>query len=52
MVEEAYQAVDAIEAGDSAHLCEELGDVLMPVLLHAQIAEDAGEFTLADVCHA
>ena len=52
MVEEAYEAVDAIEAGDSAHLCEELGDVLMQVLLHAQIAEDAGEFTLADVCHA
>ena len=50
MIEEAYEAVDAIEAGDAAHLREELGDVLMQVLLHAQIAEDAGEFTLADVC--
>lgn len=50
MIEEAYEAVDAIESGDSAHLREELGDVLMQVLLHAQIAADAGEFTLADVC--
>ena len=49
MVEEAYEAVDAIEAGDVAHLCEELGDVLEQVLLHAQIAEDAGEFTIDDV---
>ena len=50
MIEEAYEAVDAIESGDVAHLREELGDVLMQVLLHAQIAEDAGEFTFADVC--
>ena len=50
MIEEAYEVVDAIEAGDAAHLREELGDVLMQVLLHAQIAEDAGEFTFADVC--
>ena len=50
MIEEAYEAVDAIEAGDAAHLREELGDVLMQVLLHAQIAADAGEFTFADVC--
>ena len=50
MIEEAYEAVDAIEAGDAAHLREELGDVLMQVLLHAQIAADAGEFTIADVC--
>ena len=51
MIEEAYEAVDAIESGDAAHLREELGDVLMQVLLHAQIAADAGEFTFADVCH-
>ena len=49
MVEEAYEAVDCIEAEDPAHLCEELGDVLMQVVLHAQIAADAGEFTIADV---
>ena len=51
MIEEAYEAVDCIEAGDTAHLREELGDVLMQVVLHAQIAVDAGEFTLADVAH-
>ena len=49
MIEEAYEAIDCIEANDSAHLREELGDVLMQVVLHAQIAADAGEFTMADV---
>ncbi|MDM8302599.1 nucleoside triphosphate pyrophosphohydrolase [Collinsella tanakaei] len=51
MIEEAYEAVDCIEDDDVAHLCEELGDVLMQVVLHAQIAADAGEFTMADVAH-
>ncbi|WP_051353710.1 nucleoside triphosphate pyrophosphohydrolase [Atopobium fossor] len=50
MLEEAFEAVDTIEAQDPSHLREELGDVLMQVLLHAQIADDAGEFTLDDVC--
>ena len=49
MIEEAYEAVDCIEDGDTAHLREELGDVLMQLVLHAQIAADAGEFTMADV---
>ena len=49
MIEEAYEAVDCIEAGDAHHLREELGDVLMQVMLHAQIAADAGEFTIDDV---
>ena len=49
MVEEAYEAVDCIEEGDEAHLCEELGDVLMQVMLHAQIAADEGSFTIDDV---
>ena len=49
MVEEAYEAVDAIEANDAAHLTEELGDVLEQVVLHSQIAADAGEFTIDDV---
>ena len=49
MIEEAYEAVECIEAGDAAHLREELGDVLMQVMLHAQIAADAHEFTIADV---
>ena len=49
MIEEAYEAVDCIEADDVPHLREELGDVLMQVVLHAQIAADAGEFTMDDV---
>lgn len=49
MVEEAYEAVDCIEEGDEVHLCEELGDVLMQVMLHAQIAADEGAFTIDDV---
>ena len=49
MIEEAYEAVDCIEEGDVAHLREELGDVLMQVLLHAHIAADAGAFTIDDV---
>ena len=50
MIEEAYEAVDAIEAGDTVHLREELGDVLLQVVLQSQIAADAGEFTIDDVC--
>ena len=50
MIEEAYEAVDAIEACDVAHLREELGDVLLQVVLQSQIAADAGEFTIDDVC--
>lgn len=50
MIEEAYEAVDTIETGDVAHLREELGDVLLQVVLQSQIAADAGEFTIDDVC--
>ncbi len=50
MIEEAYEAVDAIEADDVAHMREELGDVLLQVVLQSQIAADEGEFTIADVC--
>ena len=49
MIEEAYEALGCIEEHDDAHLREELGDVLMQVMLHAQIAADAHEFTIADV---
>lgn len=49
MVEEAYEAVEAIEADDVEHLMEELGDVLEQVVLHAQIAADDGAFTIDDV---
>jgi len=49
MLEEAYESVAAIEEGDSDHLREELGDVLLEVVLQAQIAADAGEFTIDDI---
>ena len=52
MVEEAYEAVDAIEAADVPHMVEELGDVLLQVVLQSQIAADEGEFTIDDVCRA
>ena len=51
MLEEAYEAVSAIEEGDPDHLREELGDVLLEVVLQAQIASDAGEFDIEDVAH-
>lgn len=50
MVEEAYEAVQAIEDADTAHILEELGDVLLQVVLQSQIAADNGEFTIDDVC--
>lgn len=49
MLEEAYEAVDAIEKSDAKHMREELGDVLLQVVLQAQIAQDAGEFNIDDV---
>lgn len=51
MLEEACEAIEALDSGDTAHLREELGDLLLEVLLHVQIAEEAGEFGLADVIH-
>ena len=49
LVEETYELVDAIESGDSADMVEELGDVLYQVLFHADIATEAGRFTIEDV---
>lgn len=49
MLEEAYEAVDAIDDNDIPNLREELGDVLLQVVLHAQIAKDNGEFDIEDV---
>ena len=49
MIEEAYEAVDAIDDNDMVHLKEELGDVLLQVVLHAQIASEEGAFTIEDV---
>lgn len=49
MLEEAYEAVDAIDDNDAKHLKEELGDVLLQVVLHAQIAKEENEFNIEDV---
>lgn len=49
LLEEAYEAAEAIDEGDATHLCEELGDVLMQVLFHSDIEEEAGRFTIDDV---
>ena len=46
---ECEEVVQAIEQQDEENLCEELGDVLLQVLLHARIAEKEGQFTMADV---
>ena len=48
-LEEAYEVAEAIDEKNPAHLKEELGDVLLQVLFHASIEEDAGRFTLDDV---
>lgn len=50
MLEEAYEAAEAIDCDDKTKLCEELGDVLMQVVFHADIEKDAGRFTMDDVC--
>lgn len=49
MLEEAYEAVDAIDNNDMKHLKEELGDVLLQVVLHSQIAKEEGAFNIDDV---
>lgn len=49
MIEEAYEAVAAIESGDPSEIADELGDVLLQVVLHAQIASEAGAFDIDEV---
>lgn len=49
LIEEAYEAVDAIDENNSKTLMEELGDILLQVVLHAQIAKEQKKFTLNDV---
>jgi tetrapyrrole methylase family protein/MazG family protein len=48
-IEEAYEVAEAIDEKDPDHLKEELGDVLLQVLFHASLEEDAGRFNLDDV---
>jgi tetrapyrrole methylase family protein/MazG family protein len=49
LLEECYEVLEAIDAADSRRLCVELGDLLMQVVFHSQIAAEAGDFTLDDV---
>ena len=49
MLEEAYEVAEAIDQEDPAHLKEELGDVLLQVVFHSRMAQEAGQFTFEDV---
>ena len=51
-VEETYEVLEAIDDGDAGKLCEELGDVLLQVVFHARMAEEASLFSVADVVRA
>lgn len=51
-IEEAYEVADAIERDDMAALRDELGDLLLQVVFHARMAEEAGHFAFADVATA
>ena len=52
MIEEAYEAAETFDGCDGAKMADELGDVLLQVVLHAQIGAEAGEFTIDDVTDA
>lgn len=49
LLEETHETLEAIETGDTEHLREELGDLLLQVYFHAEIASEAGQFTIDDV---
>ena len=50
LLEEAYETAEAIDQDDPAKMCEELGDLMMQVVFHADIEKDAGRFTMDQVC--
>ncbi|MFC1551809.1 nucleoside triphosphate pyrophosphohydrolase [Candidatus Latescibacterota bacterium] len=49
LIEEAYEVIEAIDSGSDEHLAEELGDVMLQVVFHSQIASSEGRFTIDDV---
>src|ERR1700738_1638674 len=49
LIEEAYEVLDALESGDDAKFAEEMGDLLLQIVFHSQIATEEGGFTVADV---
>src|SRR5438093_11667453 len=52
LIEETYEALEALDQGRTDHIVEELGDVLFQVVFHCQIAQEQGEFTMAEVLQA
>ena len=50
VIEEAYEVAEAIDHEEPQELCAELGDLLLQVVFHARMAEEAGQFTVKDVC--
>lgn len=52
LIEEAYEVVEAIERGVDADLCEELGDLLLQVIFHAQLAEEENRFSFTEIAQA
>lgn len=52
LIEETYEVVEAIEGDDPSSLCEELGDLLLQIVFHSQLATERGTFTVADVINA
>lgn len=50
LIEEAYECKEAIDRDSDAMLCEELGDLLLQVVFHAQMAQEEGKYTFADIC--
>src|SRR3972149_5742334 len=49
LIEEAYEVLDALDSGDAGHIAEELGDLLLQVVFHAQLGAEAGRFAIAGV---
>jgi MazG family protein len=52
LIEEAYEVLDALESGDDEKFADELGDLLLQVTIHSQIASEAGRFSVSDVIRA
>lgn len=49
MIEETYEVLEALDAGDKGKFCNELGDLLLQIVFHAQIAKENGDFNIGDV---
>lgn len=49
LIEEAYEVLEALESGDDAKFAEEMGDLLLQIIFHSQIAREEGRFTVSDV---